>query len=62
MADNIVDLKKHVRKNGRKPVGHPRALEERALFEEISAKEPDNLASGGDMSNILKDENDDEEK
>ena len=38
-----------------------RAAEEREAFKALAEKEPDSLASGGDMKNILKEEEHDEE-
>lgn len=38
-----------------------RAAEERAAYKQLAENEPDELASGRDMDNILKERDDDEE-
>ncbi len=66
MPKKVADLKK-ARQVKRKKTGwtaaeiKKRAAEERAAYKKLVEKEPDALASGGDMSKILEECNDDEE-
>lgn len=64
MPEKVTDLKK-VRQDKRQKTGwttaeiKKRAAEERAKYKELAADEPDALASGGDMENILEESDDD---
>ena len=64
MPNKIIDLKK-VRQDKRKIKGwtmeeiEKRAVEERSGYKKLAENEPDALASGQDMSNILEEKEDD---
>ena len=66
MTDKVTDLQK-ARKCKRQKTGwtteeiKKRAAEERAAYKGLAENEPDALASGGDMSNIWEEPDDDEE-
>lgn len=66
MSKKIANLQK-IRQAKRQKTGwtaaeiKKRAAQERAAFKKLTENEPDALASGGDMANILEEKNDDEE-
>ena len=65
MTEKLTDLQK-IRQDKRQKTGwtaeeiKTRAAQERARYKNLTNKEPDSLASGGDMSNILGEEHNDE--
>lgn len=65
MPKKVTDLKK-AQQDKRQKTGWAMeeikkiAAEERAEYKELAENEPDALASGGDMSKILEEEDDDE--
>ena len=66
MTKKLTDLQQ-ARQNKRQKTGwtaeeiKKRAAEERAAYEKLAENEPDALASGGDMSNILEEPDNDED-
>lgn len=67
MTKKVTDLKK-ARQSKRAKTGwtideiKKRAAEERSAYKKLAENEPDALASGGDMSKILEEPDDDEKK
>ncbi len=67
MTEKLTDIQK-ARHDKRQKTGwtveeiKKRAAQERARYKNLTKNEPDTLASGGDMSNIAKEKDDDEEK
>lgn len=66
MSEKVIDLQK-TRQDKRQKTGwttaeiKKRAAQDRAAYKELTENEPDALASGGDMSKILEESDDDKE-